>query len=157
MTDLADAAHRDHPVDLENPTDPSPGWQREHVDRYLATDGAEGHLWRGVPTLLLTTIGCRSGQARRTPLIYGRDGDRLLVVASKGGSDTPPMWYRNLSADPRVRVQVGGESFDALARTATAEEKVRLWPVMTKIWPDYDVYQTRTTREIPVVIIERSG
>jgi len=110
-----------------------------------------------VPTLLLTTIGRRTGQARRTPLIYGRDEDRYLVVASKGGSDDPPLWYTNLSADARVRIQVGSDTLDGRARTATAEEKERLWPVMTKIWPDYDTYQTRTSREIPIVIIEPSA
>ena len=144
-------------TDFDNPADLPPGWQRDHVERYLATDGKEGHIWQGVPTLLLTTIGRRTGRARRTPLIYGRDEDRYLVVASKGGSDDPPLWYTNLSADPRVRIQVGADTFDAQARTATAEEKERLWPVMTKIWPDYDNYQTRTSREIPIVIIEPSS
>lgn len=144
-------------TDFDNPADLPPGWQRDHVERYLATDGKEGHIWQGVPTLLLTTIGRRTGRARRTPLIYGRDEDRYLVVASKGGSDDPPLWYTNLSADPRVRIQVGADTFDAQARTATAEEKERLWPVMTKIWPDYDTYQTRTSREIPIVIIEPSS
>jgi deazaflavin-dependent oxidoreductase (nitroreductase family) len=141
-------------TDLDDPVDPPSGWQRQHVERYVASDGADGHIWqRGVPTLLLTTIGRRSGTARRTPLIYGRDGDRYLVVASKGGADEPPLWYRNLSANPRVRLQVGAERIDAVAHTARAEEKARLWPVMTAIWPDYDAYQTRTSREIPVVVL----
>jgi|SRR6266536_868843 deazaflavin-dependent oxidoreductase (nitroreductase family) len=141
-------------TDLDDPIDPPPGWQRDHVARYIASDGTDGHQWRdGVPTLLLTTIGRRSGKARRTPLIYGRDGDRYLVVASKGGSDEPPLWYRNLSADSRVRLQVGAQRFDAVAHTASGEEKARLWPVMTAIWPDYDVYQTRTSRDIPVVVL----
>ncbi len=141
-------------TDLDDPIDPPPGWQREHVQRYVATDGADGHLWRdGVPTLLLTAIGWRSGKARRTPLIYGRDGDRYLIVASKGGSDEPPEWYRNLSAHPKVRLQVGAEKFDATAHTAPAAEKARLWPVMTAIWPDYDAYQTRTSRDIAVVVL----
>jgi deazaflavin-dependent oxidoreductase (nitroreductase family) len=144
-------------TDLDDPIDPPPGWQREHVERYVATDGAEGHLWRdGVPTLLLTTIGKRTGKARRTPLIYGRDGDRYLVVASKGGSDDPPQWYTNLSANPRVRLQVGADRFDATAHTASAAEKARLWPVMTAIWPDYDAYQTRTSRDIAVVVLTRA-
>ena len=141
-------------TDLDNPIDPEPGWQREHVERYVASDGADGHIWRdGVPTLLLTTVGRRSGQARRTPLIYGRDGDRYLIVASKGGSDDPPEWYRNLAADPRVRIQVGPDTFDATAHTATPEEKARLWPVMTAVWPDYDAYQTKTSRDIPLVVL----
>jgi deazaflavin-dependent oxidoreductase (nitroreductase family) len=141
-------------TDLDDPIDPPPGWQRDHVERYLATDGADGHQWRhGAHILLLTTIGRRSGKARRTPLIYGRDGDRYLVVASNGGEDEHPLWYRNLSADSRVRLQVGAQRFDAVAHTASGEERARLWPVMTAIWPDYDVYQTRTSREIPVVVL----
>ncbi|WP_091558192.1 nitroreductase family deazaflavin-dependent oxidoreductase [Micromonospora pattaloongensis] len=143
-------------TDFDDPIDSPGGWQREHAERYVATDGAEGHLWNGVPTLLLTTRGRRSGQARRTPLIYGQDGDDYLVVASSGGSDTPPAWYRNLSADPRVRVQVAADRFDATARAASAEEKARLWPVMTAIWPAYDEYQQKTSRDIPVVILSRS-
>ena len=138
---------------LDDPIDPPAGWQRRHIDRYVATGGAEGHIWRGVRTLLLTTAGRRSGKARRTPLIYGRDGDRYLVVASNGGSHEPPEWYRNLSAQPRVRLQVGAERFDALAHTASPEEQARLWPTMTAIWPDYDAYQRRTERRIPVVVL----
>jgi deazaflavin-dependent oxidoreductase (nitroreductase family) len=139
---------------LDQPIDPPKGWQRDHVEKYVASSGRDGHIWRGVPTLLLTTRGRVSGQPRRTPLIYGRDGDRVFVVASKGGSDKPPLWYTNLQADPAVRVQIGDRVFDATARTATPEEKPVLWKTMTSIWPDYDVYQTKTEREIPVVILE---
>jgi deazaflavin-dependent oxidoreductase (nitroreductase family) len=142
--------------DLE-PLDPPPGWQRDHVHTYVATAGAEGHIWNGVPTLLLTTRGRRSGQLRRTPLIYGRDGERYAVVASKGGTPEHPLWYGNLSADPRVTVQVGAEVFTARARSADPAEKSRLWPIMTAIWPAYDEYQSKTTREIPVVILERES
>jgi deazaflavin-dependent oxidoreductase (nitroreductase family) len=131
-----------------------PLFGQEHVARYRATDGEEGHDWEGTVTLLLTTTGRRSGQQRTTPLIYGRDGDRFLVVASKGGADEPPAWYRNLEADPDVAVQVRGERFRALARTATAAEKARLWPVMTAEWPAYDDYQRRTSRDIPIVVLE---
>src|SRR5947209_69706 len=124
-------------ANLDNPVDPPPGWQRDHVQRYVASSGAEGHEWRpGVPTLLLTTVGRRSGTARRTPLIYGRDDDRYLVVASKGGADDPPAWYLNLLAEPHVRVQVGPDVFDATATTATEQEQPRLWKTMAEIWPD---------------------
>jgi deazaflavin-dependent oxidoreductase (nitroreductase family) len=141
-------------ANLDDPIDPPGGWQRDHLRRYVESNGAEGHLWRdGTPTLLLTTVGRRSGKARRTPLIYGRDGDRYLVVASKGGADDPPEWYLNLRTEPQVRLQVGPDVFDATATTATPEEKARLWPVMTAVWPDYDAYQTRTRREIPVVVL----
>jgi deazaflavin-dependent oxidoreductase (nitroreductase family) len=129
---------------------------QEHVERYRQTDGDEGHEWRpGVYTLILTTKGRRSGQPRPTPLIYGtHDGD-YLVVASKGGSDEPPAWYRNLSEDPDVEVQVEGDRFRARARTAGAEEKPALWRRMAEIWPAYDEYQQRTGRDIPVVVLER--
>lgn len=129
----------------------------EHVDRYLATDGAEGHEWQGTRTLILTTRGRRSGEPRRSPLIYGRRGEDYVVVASKGGAPKPPAWYVNLEADPEVEVQVLGDRFRAHARTATPEEKAELWPAMTREWPAYDDYQRRTSREIPVVILERAA
>jgi deazaflavin-dependent oxidoreductase (nitroreductase family) len=127
----------------------------EHVRRYRETDGEVGHDWRGASTLLLTTTGRRSGQPRETPLIYGRDGDRYLVVASKGGAPAPPLWYRNLAAEPAVELQVRAERFAARARVATTDERARLWPVMTAEWPAYDDYQARTEREIPIVVLER--
>jgi deazaflavin-dependent oxidoreductase (nitroreductase family) len=130
-------------------------WFAEHVERYIATDGEDGHDWQGVPTLLLTTHGRRSGEARTLPLIYGRDGDHLLVVASRGGAPKHPSWYLNLVADPDVEVQVKADRFAAHARPATAAERPRLWKTMTAIWPDYDNYQTKTDREIPVVVLER--
>jgi deazaflavin-dependent oxidoreductase (nitroreductase family) len=128
---------------------------QEHVDRYVATDGEEGHEWEGTQTLLLTTTGRHSGEKRVHPLIYGKHGDDYLVVASKGGARQHPAWYLNLAADPEVEVQVKGEKFRARARTATPEERPELWPIMTREWPSYDEYQTRTDREIPVVVLER--
>ena len=137
---------------LDSPT----GWVAEHIDRYVATDGTEGHEWRpGVFTLLLTTRGRRSGKLRRTALIYGRDGEAYVIVASQGGDPRHPAWYLNLQADPTAEVQVGADRFTARARTATAEEKARLWPLMTGIWPAYDDYQAKTERDIPVVLLER--
>jgi deazaflavin-dependent oxidoreductase (nitroreductase family) len=130
-------------------------WFAEHVERYLATDGEDGHDWNGRPTLLLTTRGRKSGERRTLPLIYGRDGERLLVVASRGGAPMHPSWYLNLVADPDVEVQVKADRFRARARPATAVEKPRLWQTMTAVFPDYAEYQTRTTREIPVVVLER--
>jgi deazaflavin-dependent oxidoreductase (nitroreductase family) len=129
---------------------------REHVKRYIETDGEEGHDWRnGAPVLLITTTGRRSGEPRTTPLIYGRNGDDYLIVASKGGAPEPPAWYRNLSADPHVQLQVKADRFAARARTATPEERGDLWRTMTAIWPDYDAYQKKTGREIPVVVLQR--
>jgi deazaflavin-dependent oxidoreductase (nitroreductase family) len=128
----------------------------EHVRRYRETDGEHGHDWRnGSSTLLLTTTGHRSGRERTLPLIYGRSGDDYLVVASDGGSDEPPAWFRNLEANPEVGVQVLGDRFGARARRATPAEKPAMWREMTSQWPAYDSYQQRTDREIPVVVLER--
>lgn len=137
---------------VDNPA----GWANEHIRRYADSDGENGHAWNGVWTLLLTTLGRKSGQWRRTPLIYARDGDRFVVVASQGGAPQHPAWYLNLVDHPQVRIQVGADRFIAHAHTASPEEKTRLWPQMTKIWPDYNGYQERTSRDIPVVILERA-
>jgi deazaflavin-dependent oxidoreductase (nitroreductase family) len=128
---------------------------QEHVERYRATDGAEGHEWQGTQTLLLTTTGRKSGEPRTTPLIYAPEADSYVIVASKGGSDEPPAWYLNLSENPRVEVQVKADRFKAHARTASAEEKPGLWKTMVSEWPAYDEYKRKTDREIPVVVLER--
>lgn len=140
---------------LDNPVDSPAEWLQGHLNEYVESGGRKGHEWQGVHTLLLTTVGRRSGQARRTPLIYGQDGERYLVVASNGGAPGHPAWYHNLTANPRVRVQVVDEVFDATARTATEAEKPALWETMAQIWPAYNEYQTKTDRPIPVVILER--
>jgi len=128
----------------------------EHVRRYRETDGEEGHIWReGSTVLLLTTTGRKTGQQHTTPLIYGLDGDDPVIVASKGGAPQHPGWYRNLSKTPEVEVQIKGERFPARARTTEGEERERLWRMMNGIWPHYDSYQTRTERQIPVVVLER--
>ena len=131
-------------------------WVARHIGDYVRTDGKKGHRWHGVDTLLLTTRGRRSGKLRRTALIYGRDGDRYIVVASRGGDEHHPSWYLNLVEHPEVTIQVGPETFTARARTASANEKPGLWRLMTEIWPDYDRYQAKTDRDIPVVVIEPS-
>jgi deazaflavin-dependent oxidoreductase (nitroreductase family) len=138
----------------DEPLESTADWVREHVARYVETDGADGHDWKGAPVLLLTTLGRRSGKPRRIALIYGRDGDDYVLVASRGGAPKHPLWYENLVAHPEVRVQVNGERFAARARTATPEERERLWTVMTGHWPYYDEYQARTDRQIPIVIVE---
>ena len=130
-------------------------WREKHLRRYLETDGEDGYIFNGVPTLILTTTGRRSGRSYQSPLIFGQDGDRYLIVGSKGGAAEHPQWYRNLVANPEVGLQIKGERFRARARTASPEEKPALWKVMTGVWPAYDDYQTRTTREIPLVILER--
>lgn len=135
-------------------TDSPTAWVAEHVRRYVESEGRDGHEWRpGVPALLLTTTGRKTGTRRRTALIYGRDGEDYVIVASRGGAPQHPAWFLNLTADPRVEVQVGGLRFPATARVTAGEERVRLWRTMTAIWPDYDSYATKTDREIPVVLL----
>lgn len=127
----------------------------EHVRRYRETGGAVGHIWkRGSKILLLTTTGRRTGEPRTRPLIYERAGDAYVIVASKGGAPQHPHWYLNLVAEPQVEVQLGAEVFPARARTATGEERARLWELVNRQWPDYESYQQRTKREIPVVVLE---
>jgi deazaflavin-dependent oxidoreductase (nitroreductase family) len=131
---------------------------QEHVDRYRATDGEEGYSWqKGTTILLLTTRGRKSGAERTTPLIFQPHGDDYLIVASRGGTDAPPGWYVNLQAEPDVQVQVRGDVFRAHARDATPQEKPELWRKMAAVWPDYDEYQKKTDRDIPVVVLERTG
>jgi deazaflavin-dependent oxidoreductase (nitroreductase family) len=126
----------------------------DHVACYLETNGEVGQFWNGVTCLVLFTRGRRSGEIRAVPLIYGEDDDRLVVVASRGGSPQHPFWYANVQSDPAVSVQVGAERVEAFARTAVGDERVRLWALMNEIWPYYDRYQSRTEREIPVVVLE---
>ncbi|MBM7092591.1 nitroreductase family deazaflavin-dependent oxidoreductase [Streptomyces sp. SID9913] len=142
---------RDEPGEvLDSPT----GWVAGHVRRYVESDGARGHIWYGKPTLLLTTRGRRSGVLRRTGLIYGEDAGNYVVVGSNGGSDRHPHWYLNALAEPRVRVQVAAETFDAVAREAEGEERDRLWVAMAVIFPQYLSYRKQTGRRIPVVVLE---
>ncbi len=143
-------------VQTKEPIDSPTDWVKDHIDRYVATDGKEGHVWGGATALLLTVNGRRSGQPYRTAVYYGRDGDNYIVVASKGGAPEHPEWYRNLTANPEVMVQVLDDRFKAHARTATDQERPALWKLMTGIWPAYDDYQKKTDRKIPVVIFERS-
>ena len=130
----------------------------EHVRRYRETGGEVGHSWReGSTILLLTTKGRKTGEPRTTPLIYAEDGDRYVIVASKGGAPEHPGWYENLAKDPNVELQVKDEVFAAHARTAEGEERERLWRKANEVWRHYDEYATKTDREIPVVVLERSS
>jgi deazaflavin-dependent oxidoreductase (nitroreductase family) len=125
----------------------------EHVQKYETTGGKVGHDWNDTQVLILHTRGRKSGKTRKLPLIYGRDGNDYLIVASKGGAPTHPDWYLNLMANPETAIQVWGDVIPVTARTASAAEKVRLWPIMTAQWPEYDTYQQKTERDIPVVIL----
>jgi deazaflavin-dependent oxidoreductase (nitroreductase family) len=128
----------------------------EHIQRYRETSGDVGYLWNGAPSLLLTTVGRRSGEKRTSALIFARDGEDYLIVASQGGAPTHPNWYHNLSEHPEVEVQVKADQFRAIARTASDAEKPRLWKIVTETWPNYDVYQARTERPIPIVVLTPS-
>ncbi len=139
-----------------------PAWIKDHISRYLATDGEDGYLWDAsigggkglVPTLLLTTTGRKSGRELTLPLIFGRSGPNYVVVASKGGAPAHPAWYLNLDAKPEVQVQVKGDKFAARAHTADAKERAVLWPKMVEIYGPYAQYQTKTDRQIPVVVLQ---
>jgi deazaflavin-dependent oxidoreductase (nitroreductase family) len=127
----------------------------EHVRRYRETDGEHGYHWRGTTILLLNAKGRKSGAPRTMPLIHRPDGDRFVVVASKGGAPANPLWFENLMADPEPTIQVKGETIPVSASVAEGEERARLWSKMTEVWPDYDGYQARTDRQIPVVVLSR--
>ena len=140
-----------------------PGWMVDHAKRYLASGGTEGHMYTvtppgysemTVPSLLLTTTGRKSGEKSIFPLFYGETGDGYFIVASKGGAPEHPGWYRNLEANPDVEVQVGTKKLKAHARTATGEERARLWEAGLKVWPPYADYARQTDREIPVVVLD---
>ena len=139
-----------------------PAWIKDHLTRYLASDGVDGYLWDAslgggkglVPTLLLTTTGRKSGNVLTLPLIFGRSGPDYVVVASKGGAPTHPAWYLNLQANPEVKVQVKAEKFTARAHTAEGAERSALWRKMVEIYGPYEQYQTKTDRQIPVVVLK---
>jgi deazaflavin-dependent oxidoreductase (nitroreductase family) len=141
-----------------------PAWIKDHVSRYLATNGEDGYLWDAtlgggkglVPTLLLTTVGRKSGRSLTLPLIFGQSGADYVVVASKGGAPAHPAWYLNLEANPEVQLQVKGDKFKAIAHTANAEERAVLWPLMVGIYGPYTDYQKKTDRQIPVVVLKRA-
>ena len=135
-------------------------WIDQHRELYLS-DGEKGHYWDStvvggpgpVPTLLLTTVGRKSGQKRIMPLIYGKVEEGYLIVASKGGAPQHPDWYGNLQAQPEVEVQVAKDKFSARAETLTGSKRQQCWDLMVPIWPPYTEYQTKTEREIPVVLL----
>jgi deazaflavin-dependent oxidoreductase (nitroreductase family) len=138
------------------------GWRlwheftQAHVRTYRLSGGRIGGRFRGSPVLLVDHVGRKSGKKRTSPLIYARDGDDLLIVASKGGSHKHPVWWLNLREHPETTVQVGSEKRRVLAREASAEEKERLWPVVVDVYAPYESYQQKTERDIPVIVLERT-
>jgi len=141
----------EHEEILDSPVE----WVAKHIRRYVETDGKQGYLYYGKPTLLLTTRGRKSGKLYRTALIYGQESDRYLLIPSNGGQSNHPAWYLNLVENPAVEVQIGAEKFSARARTASPEEKPALWKIMVSIFAQYNTYQAQAGRDIPVVILER--
>jgi deazaflavin-dependent oxidoreductase (nitroreductase family) len=142
----------------------TPGWQQRHVDRYLKSDGAEGHVLDfgrpGEPVvncLLLQTSGRKSRTPKTTPLIYGQDGNGFVVVASRGGAPNHPAWFLNLQDTPEVRFQVADKKYRGVARITAGAERERLFRMMAGLFPPYNDYQTKTAREIPVVVLEPQG
>jgi deazaflavin-dependent oxidoreductase (nitroreductase family) len=127
----------------------------EHVRVYRETGGERGYRWRGTTILLLTTEGRRSGESRTTPLIHRTDGDRWIVVASKGGAAAHPGWFENLQANPEVTIQIRDEVLAVSTSVAEGAERERLWSLMSEVWPAYEEYQRKTDREIPVVVLSR--
>ena len=124
-----------------------------NVKLYRLSGGRLGGKVSGAPVLLLDHIGRKTGRRRTTPVLYMPDGDDLIVVASRGGSDADPAWWLNLKANPATTVQVGSERRSVVARQATPGEKQRLWPRLVDVYSDYAVYQRRTAREIPVIVL----
>jgi F420H(2)-dependent quinone reductase len=126
-----------------------------HTAIYRASNGLIGHRFPGAPpALLLDHVGAKSGTKRTSPLVYGRDGENLILVASKGGYPRNPAWLHNLKANPDTRVQVGSEIRNVNARVAQGEERERLWKLMVGVYPGYEGYRRRTEREIPLVVLE---
>ncbi|MEU9303057.1 nitroreductase/quinone reductase family protein [Streptomyces sp. NPDC048269] len=138
----------------ESVTDSPNSWVADHIRRFEETGGRPRP---GISDLLLTTRGRRSGQLRRTALAYVRSGDAYVLTASNAGADRHPAWYLNLATDPAVTLQVGDETFPATARRATAAEADRLWPVVVAAMPSYAAYRAATAREIPLVLVTRTG
>lgn len=130
-------------------------WAREQVEVYEASGGTEGTTLRGVPVIVLTSVGARSGKLRKTALMRVEHGGDYAVVASMGGAPKHPVWYFNLMAHPHVELQDGPDKHDYSAREITGNEKALWWARAVSVWPDYASYQLKTDRQIPVLVLER--
>ena len=136
-------------------------WIAAHIELYK-TDPEKAHNWDSselggpgiLPTLLLTTIGRKSGEPRQAPLIYGEHGDSFVIVASKGGMPSHPIWFLNLEADQNCEIQVGAKHYQAKARIAEGDERQAIWDHMVGVYPPYVDYQSNTDRKIPVVVLD---
>ena len=132
-------------------------WAREQAERFEATDGAEANTMRGVPIIVLTSVGARSGRLRKTALMRVEHEGRYAVVASKGGAPEHPVWYWNLTKQPHVELQDGADRRDYDARELVGPERDEWWRRAVEVWPDYDGYQVKTDRLIPVFVLEPRG
>src|SRR5262245_32502323 len=126
-------------------------WNRRTIEEFRAHKGQAGGFWEGRPLLLLTTTGAKSGQRRTNPVMYLREGDRLFIFASKAGAPTHPAWYHNLLAHPEVTVEIGAQTYDAVATPVTGEERDRIYATWAQSYPQFREYQEKTTRIIPVI------
>lgn len=133
----------------------SASWVAEQAALYEESGGTKGTTQMNIPCLLLDYVGRRSGDWHRTVLMYGTDGEDHLVVASNGGKETHPLWYLSIVENPRVRLRVLTERFEAEARTLSPEEKERVWPALKEVWTGWDEYQSKTARDIPVIALRR--
>ena len=134
---------------------PSPEkWVRDQVELFEATDGAEGNTLRGVPIVVITSVGARSGQLRKNPVMRVEHEGSYAAVASQGGAPEHPSWYFNLVANPRVELQDGPVRRTYVARLVTGDEKATWWRRALEVWPHYAAYQERTDRQIPVFVLE---
>lgn len=150
---MIDAVAPDMPLTGEYAPSPS-DHARIQAERYEATDGREANTLRGVPIIVLTSVGARTGSLRKTPLMRVEHDGRYAVVASRGGAPTHPVWYHNLVAHPRVELQDGAVRREYDARELTGAERAEWWARAVAVWPDYDQYQARTERVIPVFVLE---
>ncbi|MFG2564115.1 nitroreductase family deazaflavin-dependent oxidoreductase [Streptomyces sp. NPDC048567] len=140
---------------LQGEYEPSPSqWVRDQVEQYESSGGTEGTTMRGMPVIVLTTVGAKSGKIRKTPLMRVEHDGRYAVVASQGGAPTHPVWYHNLKAEPRAELQDGPVRSDMTAREVTGAEKDQWWERAVDAFPDYADYQKKTDRQIPVFVLE---
>jgi deazaflavin-dependent oxidoreductase (nitroreductase family) len=133
-------------------------WNTKIIEEFRATGGHPGGPWEGRPLLLIHHVGARTGTERVNPVAYqALENGSIAVFASKGGHPTNPDWYHNLVANPRTTVEVGGETFDVVARVAQGEERERIWTRQKELMPGFAEYENRTARQIPVIVLERAS
>jgi deazaflavin-dependent oxidoreductase (nitroreductase family) len=139
-----------------NPEQAIKDFNKTLIEEFRTNGGKVSGPFEKAPLLLLTTTGAKSGRTHTTPVVYTTDGDRIVIIASKGGAPSHPAWYHNVVANPKVTIELPGEQFDADASVAAGDERDRLFAAQAALMPNFDEYQSKTTRQIPVVVIERA-